>query len=89
MWEVDPETKTKVHPSLSPIQPLLIAIPAARNITKTPREHDLHRLLRPFPTMGLSKVRHLYLLDMRWPAPRSRSAHLLCTVNTDGLIQAR
>ncbi len=88
MWEVDPETKSKVYLLLIPCRYLTIIYTKPFSTARTPPEEpwkrNLRRLLCPFPAMGLSQIRHLHLPHMRRPTPRARRTYLVRPLNTNG-----
>ena len=90
MWEVDPETKSKVYVLLEPCQlPEELHIKpicTARTPPENPWKCNLRRLLCPFPAMGLPQVRHLYLPHMRRPTPRVRRTYLLRSLHPNGQL---
>ena len=92
MWEVDPETKSKVTMriilplfSLCPLFQLIVSL--APRTPKAPRERPLLRLPRSVAAMGLAQIRHLHLPRMRRPASGTRRAHFIRAQYHDGRVQ--
>ena len=89
MWEVDPETKSKVYMCSSNrvnTSPTMYTKPlsTARTPPEEPWKCDLRRLLCPFPAMGLPQIWHLHLPHMRRPTPRARRPYFVRPLNSDG-----
>ena len=96
MWEVDPETRSKVRRQ----GPVYIACPfgfwyanmlsSCNLVGRPPKGIKQQRVLRlrcPIATMGVSQVRHLHLPHVRRQASRPRRPHLLCPQRIDGCFQ--
>lgn len=127
MWEVDPETRSKVRRSLSLCSPPNLAFasfplycgdsdghgytsPGIEHLAwylastgglttnwsilvgcsaKRVQEQCLLRLQCPLATVGIAKVWHLHLPELRRSPPRARRAHFLCPKHIHGRLQGQ